>query len=131
VTRAADALERVRRICLALPESEERRSWGTPAFRVRDRQFAIFLDNHHGDGRVAVWCVGSPGMQESLVSSDAEHFFVPPYVGPSGWIGVRLDRGLGWDVVGDLLRQAHEAIVERRPRKKSRKKNGRSPKNAA
>jgi len=66
---------------------------------------ARFHLNHHGDGRVAVWCKASPGAQEALVEADPERFFVPPYVGPSGWVGIRLDRKLSWDVVAGLLEE--------------------------
>lgn len=87
-----DQLARARRICLALPEATEKTAWGAPTFRVRDRLFAMFHDDHHGDGRVALWLNAPLGVQEHLVGSDPERFFVPPYVGPRGWIGVRLDR---------------------------------------
>jgi hypothetical protein len=56
----------------------------------------MYLDNHHGDGRVAIWCAASPGMQEALVEGEPEHYFRPPYVGHRGWLGVHLNRGLVW-----------------------------------
>ncbi len=84
--------ERLRRICLALPEATEKQAWGRPTFRIRDRLFAMFADNHHGDGRIAVWLHAPEGTQEMLVEHDPELFFIPPYMGPSGWIGVCLDR---------------------------------------
>jgi hypothetical protein len=104
-TSPADVLTRLRAACLALPETEEKEAWQTPTFRVRGKMFAMFADDHHGDGRVAVWCKAPVGAQEALVESDPEHFFRPPYVGPSGWIGVRLDRRLDWDEIADLLRE--------------------------
>lgn len=104
--RPDDPLDRLRALCLALPETSEKEAWGTPTFRVRDKMFAMFADDHHGDGRIAVWCKAPLGAQEALIESDPELFFKPPYVGPSGWIGVRLDRSLDWDEVGDILREA-------------------------
>jgi len=104
----ADALiARVREIALALPNTSEKLSHGTPAFFVRKKMFATIDNNHHGSGHVAVWCNAPPGVQEELVAADAKHFFRPPYVGPSGWLGVRLDSGLAWPVIADLLKQAH------------------------
>ena len=89
---STDQLARVRRTCLALPEAWEKEAWGEPTFRVRKRMFAMFANDHHGDGRVALWCNAPPGVQEALVRSEPEKFFVPPYVGPSGWVGLVLDR---------------------------------------
>lgn len=86
------ALDRVRRICLALPEAWEQEAWGEPTFRVRKRLFAMFAGNHHGDGRVAVWLPAPLGVQEHLVRAEPERFFVPPYVGVKGWVGVVVDR---------------------------------------
>ncbi len=89
---STDPLERVRRICLALPESFEQEAWGEPTFRVRKRMFAMFANDHHGDGRIALWCNAPLGVQEMLVRSMPEKVFVPPYVGVKGWIGLVLDR---------------------------------------
>jgi hypothetical protein len=89
---AVDQLERVRGVCLALPEASEQEAWGEPTFRVRKKIFAMFAGNHHGDGRMALWCKAPLGVQEHLVAADAETYFVPPYVGVKGWIGIRLDR---------------------------------------
>ena len=102
---ATDLLGRLRAICLALPEASEKEAWQTPTFRVRGKMFAMFADDHHGDGRIAVWCKAPLGAQEALVESDPEHFFRPPYVGPSGWVGIRLDRGLDWSEVADIVRE--------------------------
>jgi hypothetical protein len=89
---STDPLDRARRICLALPEAWEQEAWGEPTFRVKKRLFAMFADDHHGDGRVALWCNAPLGVQEMLVRADPEKFFVPPYVGVKGWVGVVLDR---------------------------------------
>jgi hypothetical protein len=87
-------IERVRRICLSLPEATEKEAWGEPTFRIRDRLFAMYASgaNHHGAGREALWCHAPPGAQEFLVASAPERFFVPAYVGVRGWIGIVLDR---------------------------------------
>ena len=106
---ASKALARVRKICLALPESSEKEAWGAPTFRVRDKLFAMFVNNHHGDGRIALWCSAAPGSQPALVASDTESFFVPPYVGCKGWLGIRLDRRLDWSIIAELLKEAWRA----------------------
>ena len=85
-------LERLRQICLGLPETSERLSHGAPTFFVRGkRAFLMVLTDHHGDGRFAIWCAAPEGIQQMLVEADPERFFVPPYVGHRGWLGVRLD----------------------------------------
>jgi predicted DNA-binding protein (MmcQ/YjbR family) len=105
------ALAKVRSACLALPDTTEKIVWGAPTFRVRERLFVMFADNHHGDGRLAIWCNAAPGAQEAFVANDAENYFVPPYVGPSGWLGVRLDRGLAASEVTARIRAAHAATL--------------------
>ncbi|HET8948090.1 MAG TPA: MmcQ/YjbR family DNA-binding protein [Candidatus Polarisedimenticolia bacterium] len=108
---AAAALVKVRRACLALPDTTEKIAWGSPTFRVNERLFVMFMDNHHGDGRLAIWCNAAPGAQEAFVTIDAESYFVPPYVGPSGWLGVRLDRTLAWSEVAARIGAAREATL--------------------
>lgn len=86
-------LDRVRKICFSFPETTERLSHGAPTFFVRDKKvFVMFAENHHKDGRVAVWMAASPGLQEVLIDSQPETFFKPPYVGVRGWIGIQLDQ---------------------------------------
>ena len=86
-------IERVRQICLTFPETVERPSHGEPTFFVRGKKvFAMFANNHHGDGRIAVWLPASPGLQEVLVETQPETFFKPPYVGVRGWIGIELSQ---------------------------------------
>jgi hypothetical protein len=105
----------IRAICLALPETSERPSHGAPAFFVRGKRcFLMVLDDHHGDGRFAIWCAAPPGAQTMLVEADAERFFVPPYVGHRGWLGLRLDRGIDWDEVAGI---AEDAFAEVAPAK--------------
>ncbi|MGH9887994.1 MAG: hypothetical protein ACREBE_20850, partial [bacterium] len=81
-------LARVRAVCGALPEVTEKPSHGSPAFMVNDkRAFAYFLDDHHSDGRLALWCAAPEGAQAMLVDSNPEHYFLPPYVAHHGWVG--------------------------------------------
>ncbi len=105
-------LERLRRICLGLPEVEERLSHGAPTFFVRGkRPFVMVLTDHHGDGRFAIWCAAGEGVQSMLVDADPERFFVPPYVGHRGWLGVRLDRGVDWDELAGIAEDAFAEIA--------------------
>lgn len=99
----------VREVCLSFPEAEEFESHGSPNFRVRKGKiFASYLVNCHGDGRVALWLNAPRGAQADLVASAPKHFFVPPYVGPKGWVGVNLDKGLSWRKIAALVREAYE-----------------------
>ena len=102
-------LVRFRKLCLALPEEHEVEAWGEPTFRVRNKMFAMYADasNHHGGGRPAAWCKAAPVNQELLVRASPERYFVPPYVGPSGWIGVYLDSVADWGELADLLRDGY------------------------
>jgi len=83
-------LRRVRRICAALPQTEERLSHGEPTFFVGGKVYAMFANNHHADGHVAVWIPVSPGLQATLLKTEPDKFFMPPYVGVRGWVGVEL-----------------------------------------
>jgi hypothetical protein len=86
-----EALARVRRACLALPETSERLSHGGPAFFIRGKKcFVMFLNDHHNDGRLAIWCAAPDGVQVEMIETDPERFFRPPYVGHLGWLGVQL-----------------------------------------
>lgn len=123
--QAETAFERVRKLCLSLPETEEKLAWGEATFRVRGRLFVMFANNHHSDGRIAIWCVAPDGAQQDLVAADPEHFFVPPYVGVSGWIGVRLDTGFAWKSIAAIVEQAH-ATSAAKAKPKSRKRAPRS-----
>jgi hypothetical protein len=108
-------LGRIREICLGLPETSERLSHGAPTFFVRDkRAFLMVLTDHHGDGRFAIWCAAPDGIQRMLVEADPERFFVPPYVGHRGWLGVRLDRGLDWDEIAGIAEDAYAKVAPAR-----------------
>jgi hypothetical protein len=99
-------LTRVRKLCLALPEAHEVVAWGEPTFRVRNKLFAMYAhaDNHHGAGRHAVWCKATPMTQDLMIRARPDRYFSPPYVGPSGWVGVVLDGKTDWAALEDLLR---------------------------
>jgi len=109
-------LARLRRICLALPEAHEVEAWGEPTFRVRNKLFAMYAapTNHHGAGRAAVWCKAAPGNQALMVRAEPARYFVPPYVGPSGWVGVWLDRNPDWAEVGELMRDSYKLVAPRK-----------------
>lgn len=94
-----------------LPEASEKLAWGDPTFRVRDKIFAM---EKRGDGRVSVWCKAPPGSQEVLVSADPERFFVPPYVGHKGWVGMRLDDDPNWSEVAEIVRRSYRLIAPKR-----------------
>jgi hypothetical protein len=110
----SDPLTKLRKIISAWPETDERISHGSPTFWGGKKTFASFHDNHHGDERVAVWCKATFDQQQDLVESDPEIFFVPPYVGPSGWVGVRLDRSVSWKIVEEVLEQGYRSVAPKR-----------------
>jgi len=110
--RVETALAKVRDACLGLPEVTERLSHGSPTFFVRGKKtFVMFLDDHHGDGRLALWVAAAPGVQAEMVDEEPDRFFVPPYVGHRGWLGVRLDRKPDWDEVAGICEDAYRQIA--------------------
>ena len=112
---ADDDLHRVRDIALALPEVTERLSHGAPTFFVRSKKtFVMYLDDHHGDGRLALWCSAPEGVQAALVDQEPERFFRPPYVGPRGWIGVRLDVDVDWDEIAGIVHDAYRNVAPKK-----------------
>ncbi len=108
-----EALHHVRTACLALPEATEKLSHGSPSFFVK-KCFVTFVDNHHNDGRLALWCAAPLGVQAEQVDDDPERFFVPPYVGGRGWLGVRLDRDPDWDEVATIVTDAYRCVAPKR-----------------
>jgi len=109
---AVDPLDRVRRLCLGLPETTERLSHSEPTWFVRDKTFVTYA-NHHHDDRLAFWCAAPPGLQQSMVASDAWRFFVPPYVGHRGWLGVYLDVPVDWAEIAEIVEDAYRTIAKR------------------
>ena len=109
-------IAKLRRLALALPEAHEVEAWGEPTFRVRNKLFAMHAaaGNHHGEGREAVWCKAAPGNQGLMVAAAPDRFFVPPYVGPSGWIGIWLDARTDWSELTVLLSESYRLVAPKR-----------------
>ncbi len=108
----AALLQGVRDAALALPDTTERPSHSAPTFFVRKKTFVYFWDNHHDDGRVAIWASAPPGVQEEVVESEPDRFFRPPYVGHRGWIGYRLDTAsVDWDEVAAVVTDAWRNVA--------------------
>jgi hypothetical protein len=106
------ALERVRKMCMGFPAAEEKLSHGAPSFHVRGKMFLSFVDDHHADGRLAVWCKATLEEQRRLVAEDAVQFYVPPYVGVKGWVGVRLDvPGTDWIGLSILVEHGWTSVA--------------------
>lgn len=104
---------------MALPEATEKLSHGEPTwFAGKGKVFAMLDDHHHGAAHVSVWLPQPLGMQEALIDADADRFFRPPYVGPSGWIGVVLDTDPDWDMVARMVRDAYHHVASRKLRAK-------------
>jgi hypothetical protein len=110
---AMEASDVVRRVCLALPEVEERPSHGAPTFFVRGKKsfVSIWGHGHHDDDYPHLWCAAPPGAQEELVSGEPDRFFRPPYVGHRGWIGVRLDRHFDADELAEICEEAYRTVA--------------------
>ena len=113
---APSPLARLRKICLALPEAHEVEAWGEPTFRVRNKLFAMYAsaNTHHGSGRHAVWCKAGPGNQALMVADEPNRYFVPPYVGPSGWVGIWLDQSPDWKEIAALLNDSYRLIAPKK-----------------
>jgi hypothetical protein len=106
------ALKHIRAICTRFPEVSERLSHGSPSFFIRGKKtLCMFVDDHHSDGILGIWCPAFPGVQEEMVAAEPERFFRPPYVGPSGWLGVRLDRDVDWDEVSEILADSYRKVA--------------------
>ncbi len=106
------ALAEVRRIAGDLPAVTERPSHGAPTFFVHGkRSFVMFHADHHGDGRLAIWCAAPAGVQALVVEEDARRFFVPAYVGHRGWLGLRLDIDVDWDEVASVVEDGYRAVA--------------------
>lgn len=109
-------LVRIRKLCLALPEVVEVEAWGEPTFRAPKKLFAMYANknNHHGNGRNSVWIKATTSNQSLMINAHPERFFKPPYVGPSGWIGVWLDGDCDWTEVGSLLRDGYRLVASKK-----------------
>ncbi len=109
-------IDKLRAVCLALPEAHEVEAWSEPTFRVQNKIFAMYAasDTHHGMGRASVWVKSTHLIQDLLIHEDPDRFFAPPYVGPKGWLGIRIDRRPNWKAVADLIRDAYLLTAPKR-----------------
>ena len=108
-------LNKVMEICLSYPEATCERFGSHATFKVRKRVFAYFLDDHHGDGKVAVCCKTELGEHEDLARADPEKFYVPAYIGPRGWVAVRLDRGrINWKELSAFIDASYCAVAPKK-----------------
>lgn len=116
-------VEQLRSVCLGFPEAHEVEAWGEPTFRVKNKMFAMYAssDTHHGGGRPSVWVKSTLVNQDLLVRWQPARYFVPPYVGPSGWIGIYLDKRPSWKTIADILRDAYLLILPKKLRAKIEK----------
>jgi hypothetical protein len=109
-------LSRLTEICLGLPEATRELSLPHATFRVRKKTFAYYLDNHRGDeGIVGLACKAPAGENTALAADDPDHFYIPAYVGPRGWLGFRLDTGdVDWDEVEGLVTRSYLLTAPKR-----------------
>lgn len=113
-------LRRLRRICASLPETTEKLSHGEPTFFVRKKVYAMFANNHHNDGHIAVWIPAAPGFQASLIRAWPEKFFRPPYVGVRGWVGIEL-ANIDDEELASHLREAWSLVAPKKLRSPAHK----------
>jgi predicted DNA-binding protein (MmcQ/YjbR family) len=108
-------LKRVEEICLELAEATTQRHGSHAAFLVRKKTFAYYLDNHHGDGIVAITCKVEPGDNQLLAKAQPERFYLPAYIASRGWVALRLDRGeIDWEEVRELLHDSYRRVAPKR-----------------
>ena len=107
-----DHLKRLTEICLALPDAQREVCGSHATFRVKKRPFAYFLNDHHGDGIVGLACKVLPGENTALISASPKRFYMPAYVGPRGWVGLRLDVGrVDWKEVSEIVKSSYSLIA--------------------
>ena len=104
-------LDRLRALCIAYPEVTERLSHGEPAWFVRGKKTFVSFANHHHDDRLAFWCAAPEGAQDVLAGAEPECYFVPPYVGHRGWLGVYLDVDVDWGAVEVIVDDAYRCVA--------------------
>jgi hypothetical protein len=110
-----DPIGRLRKLCLELPETTERLSHGEPAWFVRDKKLFVMAAQQHHDDRVGLWCAAPPGEAAALVAGDPRRFFIPPYVGHRGWLGVYLDvDGVDWSELAEIILDAFRCVAPKR-----------------
>ena len=112
---AEEQIARVRAIAETLPDVEERLSHGSPSFFIGGKKtFVMFVDDHHGDGNVGIWCAAPTGEQSARIAEDPARFFRPPYVGHRGWLGVRLDRPTTDEELVEIVTEAWRCVAPKR-----------------
>lgn len=111
---ARDPLPKLRKLCLSFPGATERLSHGEPTWFAGDKRVFVSYSNRHHGGPLAFWCAAPEGAQRALVSAAPERFFVPPYVGYRGWLGVRLDVPLDWDEIEAVVADAYATVAPKR-----------------
>lgn len=111
---APSQLDKLRALCLALPETTERRSHGEPSWFIRDKRLFVTYADHHHDDRLAFWCAAPEGAQAELVASDPTRFFIPPYVGHRGWLGVYLDVPTDWREIAEIVTDAYRVVAPKK-----------------
>lgn len=113
VTIEEPTMERMRAICLPLPEAEESEAFGAPTFKIRNKNFAML---HKQDGRSSVWCKSDMEFQQALIHSEPERYYSPPYVGPKGWIAAWLDDEADpdWDEIEDIITESYRLIAPKK-----------------
>lgn len=117
--RSAETLaliERLRGVCMALPDVTEQVAWAEPTWRIGGKIFAMCDTYHHGSGHLSVHIPAPPGAQAQLIDADPARFFRPPYVGHKGWVAIVLDTDPDWEMVGSLVGTAYELIASGRRR---------------
>jgi hypothetical protein len=108
-------LDRIRSLCLGLPGTSEKISHGMPTFFAGKKVFVNWVDNHHNDGIVGIWCAAPAGVQEALIDEEPDRFFRPPYVGVRGWLGVRLEGtkagDIDWAETANIIADAYRCVA--------------------
>ena len=107
-------LSRLRKVCLSLPEVEERTSHGEQAWFIQGKKLFVTYADHHHDDRVALWCAAPEGMQAALVETAPDRYFVPPYVGGRGWVGCYLDSEVDWEELEEIVVDAYLEVAPAR-----------------
>lgn len=113
-TMPRDPLSQLRTIIEALPETSEKLSHGSPTWWGGKKTFACFHSGAYDEGHPAVWFKAPDGAQADLISADPDRFYRPKYLGPKGWVGMRLDGGVDWDEVRFLLVQGYRMVAPKR-----------------
>jgi predicted DNA-binding protein (MmcQ/YjbR family) len=115
-TKITTTLDRLTKICLALPEAVRADKQDHAAFLVRKRTFGYFLNNHHGDGIVSIACKAPPGENTALAAAQPSRFYLPAYIGSRGWIALHLDMGrIDWEEVAELIKGSYRMVAPGRP----------------